>query len=208
MPTSSPEVCRTALSGTYQGEEFVNVLHFFKRDGTALTTVDLAAIHGILDDPATDDDAWLNIWQTMDANAVVTQIHSRTLSTDTPVELISTVSLAGVTAGADALPLLAIMLKWTSLYATRRSRGRTYLTGLNASHWDATDTDQVASSIQAALNINAGQFVTAWGLNATYGFCIYSRADAEALEVTPYNEVKGASVSPQVAIQKRRSPGR
>lgn len=208
MTTSRPDVCQTALKGTYQGEEFVNVLHFFKVDGTDLTAADLTAIHGILDDAPADTDAWRHIWQDMDSNAVVTEIHSRTMSTTAPIEVISTVSLAGGSAGADALPMLAAMLKWTGPFATRRSRGRTYLTGLTTSHWDASDTDQLSAATLAALAGHAEAFQNAWQANATYGFCIWSRQDALENNPTPVYEVRGGSCAAQIAIQTRRSPNR
>lgn len=208
MPTDFPQVCQTAIKGNYQGEDFVNVLHFYKIDGLPMTTGDLVALHAILDDAAADNDSWANIWQTMDANAVVTEFHSRTLSLASPVELISSVNIPGANAGTDALPMLAIMVRWTGPFATRRSRGRTYLCGLTTLHWDPTDTDRVAAATIAALQVNLDQWVAAWQANPTYGHCIFSRKDQEEMNGDGIYDVRGASVSTQVAIQTRRSPNR
>lgn len=204
MPTDSPEVARVELRGSFNGENFINVLHFARRDAAAMTQNDLQTIAGTLDDLAVDNDAWAHIFQSVDAGAVVDTIYLRTLDATTPIERFETVAISGTSVSADAPPMLAMLLRWTTEFATRNGRGRTYLPGVATGFIDGTDSDRINAGTLAVLQSRSEDFQGAWFLNATYMFCIYSRKLAAAFTPTPYSEVLGASVEPRFAIQRRR----
>jgi hypothetical protein len=208
MTTSSPEICRTALSGLYNGEPFVNVVHFGRVDFADMTVADLSAIHSILDDAAADNDSWRHIINNVDADVNVNNIYSRTLDDVAPVELSSTVALPGGTSGQDAQPLLAILVKLTTGLANRTSRGRLYLTGVNTGMWATGDSDVLQAPTLSAIQTAMDEFLAAWKANATYQWVVYSRKLAGLNFVAPYREVDGAAVQPRFALQTRRSPRR
>lgn len=203
MPTDLPQVARVTLSGTYNGEKFANVLHFVKRDATDITASNLAALHGVLDDPAADNDAWLHILQRMDTAATVDTISSISLANTSPVALTSTVSLSGSSGGTDAPPLLAVVVKWTTQVATRRTRGRTYLPGVNTGMFQS-DADRLDTTFAANVATSAADFVTAWLANVTWAFIILSDTARQANDPIPFEEVVGSSVNPLFGVQRRR----
>lgn len=208
MTTPTPYICATSVKGIYQGEAFVNVFHFMRNDQADMTTTDLAAIHGILDDASTDNDALLHMYASLDSGLNISQLYSRTITPSAPVELASSVNLSGTSGGADILPMTALYVKWSTLIADRRHRGRSFFTGLNSGMWQTADTDYLDTTFAATFQTKVNEFVAAWDANATYDFIVYSRAEADDNVLFPYSPIAGGAVQSRLGLQRRRSPGR
>lgn len=205
MATDLPNVARVAVEGTFDGERFVNVLHFFVRDGSPWTLLDLANLLGVLDDAAGDSDSLLHFYANMDVDLVIDTLTATTLDNTTPIQLIQSVSLAGGQTDANLPPMLAIVAKWGTAIASRRYRGRTFLCGVNAGHVSATNADRVDSTVAASILSDLNDFVAAWGANVDFGFCVLSTVDRQdPLIVSPFQEVTAASLNPQICLQRRR----
>lgn len=203
--TDAPAVCSTTFSGTFNGEVVKNVLAFARADAASLSLSDLTAIHGILDDAATTDGSWTNIIENMDAGLNYNEIYSRTWSESAPIELRTTVNLNGTgTSEHDAPPMLSVLVKWTTLIATRKFRGRTYLPGMNTAMIDATDSDRLTSTNRTNIQTACNQFATYWSSHATYRFVVFSRKNADAVTLPYYSAVQAGSVWPLISTQKRR----
>lgn len=208
MGLNRPDIANVVASGIYNGEPFVNVFHFRKADGSDMTVGNLATLHGILDDAAADVDALAHMYQRFDSNLLVNKLYSKTYSEFAPVELSTAVSIAGTSVGSDAQPMLACMVKWSTLVADRRFRGRTYFSGINTGHWDTTDVDQLASSFVTDFQTKVNAFVTAWSTHATFEFGVFSRTSELEAPTSGWSEIQAGAVQSRIGIQKRRSPGR
>lgn len=204
MPTDLPQVARVAIEGTFNAERFVNVMHFFTRDASSWSATDLGLLLGVLDDAAADDDALLHIFELMDAGLVIDTLTATSLDNTTPVQVSATVSLAGTSVGADMPPMLAAVVKWGTAVASRKYRGRTFLSGLNAGFISATNSDRLDGTPSAAIAAAAGEFVDAWEANVDFGFCVLSQTDRQASVAIPFQEIISASVNPLICVQRRR----
>lgn len=204
MPTDLPNVARVALAGTFDAERFVNVIHFRKVDNSAFSTTDLSGLLGMLDDASTNSHAWTSIWANMDSGAVIDTMTARTLDSTTPIEVSTSVSLAGGGAGNNLPPMLCAVVKWQSLLATRSGRGRTYLTGLSVGMVSTSNSDRLESTFLAALAADVLAFAQYWSGDPTYRFTILSEKNRQANVPTPYSDVLAGSVNPTIGVQRRR----
>lgn len=208
MGLNRPDIATVVATGTYNGEAFANVFHFRKADGTDMTVPNLAVLHSILDDAAADTDALAHLYQRFDTGLLVNRLYSKTYSEFNPVELSSAVAIAGTSAGSDAQPMLSCMVKWSTLVADRRFRGRTFFSGLNVGHWDATDVDQLASTFVSDFQTKVTAFASAWVGNGTFEFGVFSRTSELEVPTSGWSEIQAGAVQSRISIQKRRSPGR
>lgn len=204
MGTDLPQVARVAIEGTFDSERFVNVMHFFTRDSSAWSATDLGLLLGVLDDAATDDDSLLSIYEQLDTGLVIDTLTATSLDNTTPVQVSSTVSLAGTNSGNNVPPMLAAVLKWGTAVANRKYRGRNFLSGLNVNFISSSNADRLDTTRSAALAAAAAGFVTAWGANADFGFCVLSATDRAATVAIPYQEVISSSINPLICVQRRR----
>lgn len=204
MTTDLPHIVRVTVEGTYNAEPWVNVYHFWFRAGTAPTTADLTALLGILDDASADNDSLLHFYNAMDSGVNINTLTATTLDLQTPLQVAATVNLNGTSVGNDLPPMLSVVVQWRTAIANRRSRGRTYLTGLNAGMILSTNADRVDTALTAALSTACNQFVAAWVANATWGLIVLSQTEREADIPAPYEEVLTAAINPLVCVQRRR----
>lgn len=207
MPTDCPEIVRLTVKGTYDGEQCVNVFHFWKRDDTAVTNSDLSSLLAILDDAATDADSLAKFYNNQDEALSVTSAYFRTLSNAQPRELLGVVNAPGTATGTGGPPMLSCLIKWGTDVATRSGRGRTYLPGITVGTISTTDADQFTSAYRTAIGNMVNAWVGAWMANATWGFVVLSDKDRQANLASPYREVLSGSVDPIIRIQRRRRQG-
>lgn len=203
MAIDFPDVARCAMSGTYNGRPWVNVVHIQKRDLSAITVANAATIAGLLDGVSGVATSWASILTRMDSGLSMDLVHVRTLAETAPVEASATTSRAGGSGGTDAPPLLAVMVKWATSIATGQARGRQYFAGVNTGMFQA-DSDRMDPTFQANVQTSVDAFIAAWAANATYAFVVFSRKGAETLSGPTVTEIKSASVDPLFRIQRRR----
>lgn len=204
MATDLPNIARVAVEGTFNAERFVNVFHFANRDGTPWTVTDLTILIGNLAAAASFDYSLLNIYQFMDAGVLIDTITATTLDTTTPIQVSTTVALAGTSVGTDLPPLLAVVVKWGTSVATRRRRGRTFLCGVNSNFPAAANSDRIDSTVLGTISTAAGDFMTAWAADPNFAFVILSPTDRAADVAVPWEEVASASANPLLCVQRRR----
>lgn len=204
MPTDLPNVARVAVEGTYDSERFVNVLHFYTRDGSPWSAADLTLLLGELDDPAVSDASILHLYQFMDAGVLIDTLTATSLDTTTPVQVSASVSLAGTSVGTNMPPMLAVVTKWGTAVANRKYRGRSFLTGCNSNHVSGTNADRVDTTVLGTIATAAAEFVLEWQANLDRGFCILSQTDRIANVAVPFQEVISASANPLLCVQRRR----
>lgn len=204
MPTSLPQICRVAMEGSFNSERFVNVIHFWQRSNTAWTPTGIGVLASILEGAAAVNNAWLHIHQTMDAGSVYDTFTYTTLDNVSPIQVSRAVNLAGTSAGSDMPPMLAAVIKWQTALASRRGRGRSYLSGLNSGFVNGTNSDRLATTVTGDLQTRVTEFVAAWAASSTIGFVILSETDRAANALTPYREVTAGSPNPLICVQRRR----
>lgn len=208
MAVNEPDIVRLAVEGTYQGQLWVNVFHFHKADNTAVTASDLNSLAAILDDAATDNDALAHLYTQMDAGLLTTRMVLTSLGSggNVPVQKEQSITISGLSAGgSDAQAMLSIVVKWGTGIASRRSRGRTFLSGINTS-MQGTDPDYVGTTTSSAIGLAAQQWADAWAANTTWEFGVFSHVVDGAVETTQFAEIINASVNPVFAVQRRRRP--
>lgn len=204
MPTDLPDVARVAIEGSFNSERFVNVMHFRSATLSPLDGTDLAALVGILDDAASDDDSLLNIYSLMDAGLNIDTITATSLDTTTPAQFTAGVNLNGTAIGGDLPPMLSVCLSWKSAIANRKYRGRTFLTGLHSGFINSTNSDRLVSTFVSDMTTALSQWVAAWQANTDWRFIILSETDRQANVAAPYEAVTSGTVNPLVCVQRRR----
>lgn len=205
MATDLPQIVECSLRGSWQGERFVNVLHF-EHGGGAAILADLIALEALLAGAVGVNTSVLHYFTAMDTGAVIDTIYLKNLSNSAPIELQTTVSLAGSSGGTDMPAWIALAAKFTTILANRRGRGRIYLPGLNTGMVTAADPDHIDPTFAASVATKLNDFVAAWIANATWAFVVLSRKDRAANVATPYREVEAASVLARTSHQLRRRP--
>lgn len=208
MAINQPDVVRCAARGTFQGQQWVNVFHFQKRDESAVTASDLAALAGILDDAATDNDSLGHLYRNCDSGLLTEAFTLTSLGSggNVPVTRETSWVQNGGSAGAnDAQAMLAIIAKWSTGIASRRARGRTFFAGVHTGMF-GSDPDYVASAQVTAFTTDWSAFVAAFMANTTWAFVVLSHVVEGAVELTEINEIISASINPTFGVQRRRRP--
>lgn len=204
MPTSLPEIARVEFSGTFDGEAFMNVMHFVKDPAAAFTEADLFGLLTLLAGANTVQTSLAHIYQTMDSELLINRIYGRTLSNTVPIESEVGATVVGTSVGANAPPMLAALIRWNTTIASRRSRGRTYLCGINVGMIAATDADRLVVTTQGSLTTRATAFAAAYVSNPTYSLVVLSNVERDADVPIPYKTVLSGVCQPRFAVQRRR----
>lgn len=205
MATDLPQIARVSCEGTFNAERFVNVLHFQFIDVSPPTQSDLTDLLDILCAASSNQDSVGHLYNVMDAQLLVDTVTATTLDLTTPIQEIRTTSIAGASVGADMPPMLSIVVRWGTPVANRRSRGRTYFTGINTNFVDSTNSDRVTALRLSEMNTKATEFMNTWRLSTSlWRFVILSETARREDVPTPYSEVSSASVNPLLCVQRRR----
>lgn len=207
MAVDEGRVCESVITGSFQGETFINVLHFARKDEVPLGTADLAAINALLISTGSDARSLKKLYTAMDAGLVLSKVKTTSLSEDAPLTNEVTTAIAGTSVGNDYPSMTAVVAKWGTGLASKRYQGRTYIGGINVGFVQTADPDRFDSAWTVSRAADYAAFAAGWTADATYDFVIFSRTDAEenpgAISWAP---VTGASINPLVAVQRRRRP--
>lgn len=207
MAVDTPIVCETVVTGTFQGETFLNVFHFARKDEAPLTAVDLAAINTLLTSTGADARSLKKLYTAMDAGLVLSKVKSTSLDEQEPVTHEVATAIAGTSVGNDYPAMTAVVAKWSTGLASKRFQGRTYISGLNVGFVQVADPDRFDAAWQVSRAADYQAFASGWAADATYDFIIFSKtAFEESPSGTWAYPVVSASINPLVAIQRRRRP--
>lgn len=207
MAVDQPAICQVAVNGTYQGETFVNVLHFARKDQADLNVGDLVSISNLLISTGADSRSLKKLYVPMDAGLVLSGIKAVSLSESAPLSVSTATAIAGTSVGNDYPAMTAVVAKWSTGYASKRAQGRTYIPGLNVGFVQTADPDRFDSAWVVSRAADYQAFAGGWTADATYDFIIYSRENAEEFPaVFAGYPVLTAGCNPLVAIQRRRRP--
>lgn len=181
---------RLAVKGFLIGQEMVNIFHYAKPDGDP-------------DDvPQELAEAWItsNLPRYLDclpAGYQASTVTARVVGSTTQYE--TNVTAGGSRIGVFSAPQLAPTITWTTRFATRSARGRTYLPGLVGS-----DVDQgilVVNLLNAMALFADAQLVDLVGPSATFVFSVHSTLYGTTRDVVSYR------VNSVVRTQRRRELG-
>lgn len=112
-----------------------------------------------------------------------------------PVEITET-TVVGTSAGTPLPNQCALVVSWRSLFASRRTRGRTYLGGFTTTNFSGSGTDDLQGA--SALITTIRDAANTLQLSTTPTFGVYSRINGT---VTPFS---GGYVNSRIDTQRRR----
>lgn len=204
MATSLPQVCRVSINGTFDSRPWTNVLHFLHSGGLAFTATSIDGLLALLGGIASVNTSWQHVHQTMDTGSNINSLVGRSLDNTSPIERSLNVNIAGTSTGNNMPPMTSAVIRWTTAFASRSSRGRTYLPGLNVGFVLNTDADRLDPTVAGNLQTRATDFLTAWNGSSAHGLIVLSAKNRALNAVAPYNLVTGASVFSLIAVQRRR----
>lgn len=204
MATDLPNICRVSINGTFDSRPWTNVLHFRAQPDVSFTATTIDALLARLGGIATVNTSWQHIHQTMDTGSNINLIVGRSLSNATPIERQLVVNIAGTSTGNNMPPMTSAVVRWTTAFASRSTRGRTYLPGLNVGFVQNTDADRLDSTVQTNLATRAADFVAAYQGVTAEQFVVLSQKQRSLNAAIPFTSVTGASVFSLIAVQRRR----
>lgn len=205
MTTDLPKIVRVTIQGTYDGEPWVNVLHFSWDGAGDPAGTDISTLLGLLGSATTNPQSFGSLIRQMDINVAMTSLTGRTLSTTAPLERTLSVALTGNRVGNNLPPMMACLIKWNGAFALRTSRGRTYLTGVNDNMLNTSDSDQFSTASLSDVSTAATAFLNYWFVtNTSWSFIVLSRKQREANVAAPFDIVNSFEVEPRMCIQRRR----
>lgn len=206
MPVDRADVARVALEGTWQGEDFVCVLHFHQASNIDLTITDLDNIAGDLGDTSANAKSLAKFWENFDTGSVINTLHVTTLADVDPLGVDYSVNIAGTSTAGDTPAFVALVAKWGTGFASRRRQGRTYIPGLNTGMWQSGDPDRLDTSFASGVATDLAAFRAAWEADVNYSFVIFSQVQELATPGTGTAVVVTSAVNPVVGVQRRRKP--
>lgn len=204
MATDLPYVARVSVEGDYDAENFVNVMHFAKKDGLPFDQTDLLNLFTKLTGTAASNLSLASLYESMATGLTIRRLYAKTLSNTLPIEREATTTIVGTTVGTNAPPMLASLIRWYTSIASRSFRGRTYLTGVRTSMINAANADLFSDAHVALLASDAADWVTAWLADATFNFIILSNKLRAQDQPTPWDTVESSAVESLICVQRRR----
>lgn len=207
MAVDEPRVAESVVTGTFQGETWINVFHFTRKDAVPIGSGDCAAINTLLVSTGSDARSLKKLYTPMDAGLVLSKVKTTSLSEAAPLTAEVTTSIAGTSVGNDYPAMTAVVAKWSTGLASKRFQGRTYISGLNVGFVQVADPDRFDSAWAVSRAADYAAFAAGWVADATYDFVVFSRTYAEENPGdVSWAQVIAASVNPLVCIQRRRRP--
>lgn len=181
---------RLSVVGDILGQEMVNVFHWAKPDGSP-------------DDIPEDlTGAWLFYIHALYVDCLPTAYLTRSITARLvggTVQHEESDSTAGTRTGDILAPQLSPTVTWSTRFATRSARGRTYLPGITESDGANGET---TTSLQDAMDLWARAMIGDLnGAQATWTFSVHSYVHGTTRDVTGYR------VNRVIRTQRRRTLG-
>lgn len=207
MAVDQPKVAEAVITGSFQGETFINVLHFDRKDDGDMLSTDVAAINALLVSTGADARSLKKLFTPMDAGCVLSKVRTVSLGADTPFANEVSTAIAGTSVGNDYPSMTAVVAKWSTGLASKRFQGRTYIAGINVGFVQVADPDRFDSAWVVSRQTDYQAFATAWLADVDYNLVIWSKTAHED-PGAPFDRVPvlSAAVNPLVCVQRRRRP--
>lgn len=195
-------VARLAVSGSYEGEPWVNVFHLW--DPAMTNPVDGTNLTNLRDDLNTSGAGgtgrtfYQGIYSLMDSGLVATGFVLESYNGPNSLQLSGSISVGGTSGGTNIAPFNSLLVKWSDGTINRHFKGRTYISGLNNGMTDSANTDQIDGTFRASIATRMSQVLAGVFAQSGFSLAVFSRELAEASLIIT------ATVDETVAIQRRR----